>query len=513
MKELLAEIQERLQAALPGLDSFFLPPATEQDLRNTEEELGFSLPADLREFYLIHNGETENGPGLFFGLPFLSLEDMLTEWRIWAGLEEECSDIGDHDSVPAGWIKEKYINRYWIPISKDWGGNNLGIDLDPDERGVKGQVINFGPDEEVKYVIARNIGDLLQYIRDMLVAGNYGIQQEEDYVSWSFGRKGEVHFLDAIRSLELPVLEPIRENTNALDVQEWFAGQKEEWKERILDHSRSPEAFLRAKKLLLIRKGLTDIAPLAFCKEVRELLLSANEIRSIEPFSGCEQLKRLYLTQNPVSDLRPLQKLPHLQELNLAETAVTDVSALSCMPKLTKLDVQHTEIRDFSPLQSIQSLRVLEVSQPDADQLHSLSTLTQLQELTISGLGEMAESDIHVLGQLVNLRTLQLEEVSLPNLAFLRNCRKLQNLILKDSDVQDMSALAFLENLKTLELDDCPDVGKLEEIARSTSLRKVTASFQQFFLLKDRFEQKIDFSTITGEMTDEEEEIWLYYNR
>ncbi len=41
--------------------------------------------------------------------------------------------------------------------------------------------------------------------------------------------------------------------------------------------------------------------------------------------------------------------------------------------------------------------------------------------------------------------------------------------------------------------------------------RKITASFAQFALLKDSFDWKIDFSTITGSMTDEEDEIWYAY--
>lgn len=68
-------------------------------------------------------------------------------------------------------------------------------------------------------------------------------------------------------------------------------------------------------------------------------------------------------------------------------------------------------------------------------------------------------------------------------------------------------------NLQSLELSGCPDIGKLEEIARSVSLKKITASFPQFALLKDRFVRKIDFSTMTGSMTDEEEEIWYEYVR
>lgn len=67
--------------------------------------------------------------------------------------------------------------------------------------------------------------------------------------------------------------------------------------------------------------------------------------------------------------------------------------------------------------------------------------------------------------------------------------------------------------MTTLELNGCPDVGNVEELSRSTSLRKIAASYQQFSLLKDRFDRKIDFSTMTGNMTDEEEEIWYRYLR
>lgn len=513
LKELLNEITERLRGDLPELAASFNPPATEIELRQAEEELGFSLPAELRELYLIHNGESEHGPGLFFGLPFLSLDGMLTEWRIWAELEEEYAWEGEHYSVPAAWIKERYIHRCWLPISKDWGGNHLGIDLDPDEQGRKGQVINFGRDEEVKYVIAHRLTHLLQFIRDTAKERNYTVHEEEDYRFWSYGRDSQIHFLDAIRSLDLPVLEPLRLDSNAPDPLAWFGGLDDKWKARVVAACGSPEACVRAKRLRFIQEGLADIAPLARCTDVRELVLSVNEIRSIEAVSHCTQLKRLYLGKNPVSDLRPLQGLMHLQELFLAGTEVTDLSPLSVLPKLRALDVQQTAIRDWSPLKAVHSLRALEVSRPDGEQLRGLAELEQLAELTLSGLGSIAEDDLAVLGQLVNLRVIQLEEVSLPNLEFLRNCRKLRTVKMTNPAVKDISILADLENLQSLELSGCPDIGKLEEIARSASLKKITASFPQFALLKDRFGRKIDFSTMTGSMTDEEEEIWYEYVR
>jgi len=99
----------------------------------------------------------------------------------------------------------------------------------------------------------------------------------------------------------------------------------------------------------------------------------------------------------------------------------------------------------------------------------------------------------------------------LTNLEFVQGCHKLQELVLKDSAVLDMSTVAKLKNLHTLSMSGCPDVGKLEEVARSASLKKIMASYQQFSLLKERFDRIIDFSTMSGCMTEEESEIWHEY--
>ncbi|TVY03367.1 SMI1/KNR4 family protein [Cohnella terricola] len=512
MKQTLQEIAELLRDKLPELGHSLNPPAVEEELLKAEEELGYSLPAELRELYLTHNGEKEDGPGLFFGLPFLSLEGMLAEWRIWEGLEEQMEGLeSGHYSVPAGWIKERYINRGWLPISKDWGGNNLGVDMDPDREGTAGQIINFGRDEEIKYVIARNLRHWLQFIRDTAKAGNYTVHEEDEYRHWTLGRDGSTHLFDAVRSLELPVLEPVQPKVPEVDAAEWMSGLDQEWQTRVANNGGTPDKFLRTKRLMFIREGLTDISPLARCEEVRELVLSRNEISSVTALSGCTQLKTLYLGGNPVTDLRPLQGLKHLKELILSESAVADLSPLSAMASLRALDVQQTPIRDYSPLRQLASLRVLEVSDPDADQVRQLAELRQLKELTIVRLGAGAESELKALGQLSNLEILHLDEVSLNSLSFVRKCRKLRTVTIKNSSVQDASALGELPNLHSLELQGSPEIGGLERVAKSDSLKRASVAFPQFVLLSKHSNRYFDFSTMNGRMTDEESTIWHQY--
>jgi cell wall assembly regulator SMI1 len=60
-------------------------------------------------------------------------------------------------SSPENTIKKKYFHLKWIPVFSDYGGNYIGIDLDPDTKGKKGQVIIFGRDEENMIVLADNL--------------------------------------------------------------------------------------------------------------------------------------------------------------------------------------------------------------------------------------------------------------------------------------------------------------------------------------------------------------------
>jgi len=66
-------------------------------------------------------------------------------------------------SHPANAIKKKYFHIKWLPILSDFGGNYIGLDLDPDKKGVKGQVIVFGRDEEDMFVIANSWSEFLDF--------------------------------------------------------------------------------------------------------------------------------------------------------------------------------------------------------------------------------------------------------------------------------------------------------------------------------------------------------------
>src|SRR5690606_4093300 len=124
--------------------------------------------------------------GPWYGMDFLSLNRVLEQWESWketiVGFTQ--NDVADLDkycsSVPEGHVKAKYATIKWIPFAYDWGGNYLGIDLDPDAKGKVGQVINFGRDESKKFVVAPDIPSFVEWLVSELDSGNFSIRVEDD---------------------------------------------------------------------------------------------------------------------------------------------------------------------------------------------------------------------------------------------------------------------------------------------------------------------------------------------
>lgn len=497
-------IEEMKQQFSQHFKPFLNPPATMDEIEAAEAKMGVAFPDDLKALYLTHNGEMESGPGLFFGLPFLSLDDMLSEWQTWVELSGDAElDAIESYSVPDSWIKEQYINRYWLPIAIDYGGNHLGIDMDPGSEGIRGQVINFGRDEEVKYVIAHNLADLLAFIVQTLKNGTYTIDEEDH---WSYGEHEEAHFFDVLSQTGLPVFHAKRTETTALAANEWFDGLSDEWKEIVRSMADKLEQFSKKKVFYLMGKHISDLAPLAVCEDAREVVLSGNDVTDLAPLQSLSALKRLYIGGNPVTDLTPLTNLTKLSYLNISKTAVTSLHPLASLPSLKELAVEHASVSDYRVFGQMKKLRTLSVSIRNAEQLADLTDAVQLKGLHIYGLIDVRAADFHLLAKLKNVTDLTIERTVFNEVSFLSSLQKLQRLTFVDCSIRDISAVSTLERLAHLELSGTP-AGHLEAVAASSSLQSFAGAFSQFYTLQALMD-KVDFSKIIGHMTEEEREIW-----
>ncbi|HZZ79660.1 MAG TPA: SMI1/KNR4 family protein [Gemmataceae bacterium] len=175
-------------ANVPQLTRADCPPALEAEIRKFEDAIGQKLPKDVRASYRIYNGQCA-GLGIVFGLAVDPLQECLHNWTNWINGYQMNVDDGsaaDMDarcsSFPAEFVRQHYFDRGWIPLTSDFSGNHIGIDLNPGPRGTRGQVIIFGRDDELHSVLALSWGQFLTDLADELQAGNWRLDAtDQDY--------------------------------------------------------------------------------------------------------------------------------------------------------------------------------------------------------------------------------------------------------------------------------------------------------------------------------------------
>lgn len=157
------------------------PGATEADIAKLEETVEVKLPPDLLHSLKLHNGDrseqdavemrskgdsdtadNEFKSGVICGLELMPIDRIIGAWQDWRELDD--SDDSEYECVPEGSIQSAYTNPGWIGLAYDAGGNYLGVDLAPGPNGVVGQVINFGPDENTRYVIAQSWSEFISMV-------------------------------------------------------------------------------------------------------------------------------------------------------------------------------------------------------------------------------------------------------------------------------------------------------------------------------------------------------------
>ena len=219
---------------------------TQNDVNELEHELDCSLPLEVRESLQIHDGQERGGrpTGMIFGCMLLDCEEIVQEWKNWRVVNEEYLTapanhrtqfppkafagassstaqssqpatnplwrqelLEKQDSQPPKAVQKAYAHPGWIPLARDWGGNNLAVDLAPGPVGKWGQIIIFGRDYDCKYVIARSWSAFLAMVADDMSSEKVFVDEETQELK--------------LREFKQATVEPAY-----LDILRWRADQK-----------------------------------------------------------------------------------------------------------------------------------------------------------------------------------------------------------------------------------------------------------------------------------------------
>ena len=147
-----------------GLTDTLHDGASPDDIAQLERDLNLTLPTDLRDSLLRHNGSDE-GAWPYGGL--LDVKGIKSETDIWRGLLDDGTfgDRADHDaSLRPGMTQTGWWHHGWVPLDADGGGNGHVVDTAPGENGSLGQVLFM--DHEVGPT-GPQFGSTVEYLQEI----------------------------------------------------------------------------------------------------------------------------------------------------------------------------------------------------------------------------------------------------------------------------------------------------------------------------------------------------------
>ena len=157
------------------LESLLFPGASEAEIADVEDGLGYEIPAELKGLYRIANGQVDlwNKPELIsdisggkraaamFGhFRFLTLQEALAEHRERLSMHEEDDSFEPWGFRPDDPIAPVDWKPSWFAFAAADAGNGYAVDVAPPGGGDVGQIIQVGPDFE-RHLIASSLSELM----------------------------------------------------------------------------------------------------------------------------------------------------------------------------------------------------------------------------------------------------------------------------------------------------------------------------------------------------------------
>ncbi|KAF2718354.1 1,3-beta-glucan biosynthesis protein [Polychaeton citri CBS 116435] len=288
--------------------------ATINDINELEHQLDCSLPTEVRESIALHDGQERGGlpTGLVFGCMLLDCEEISQEWQQWRTVNEAYfgetqyeipqapikafagssssvipvaqaqqsanpnwrQELQDRqDSQPEKAIQKVYAHPAWIPLARDWGGNNICVDLAPGPTGQWGQVILMGRDYDCKYVIARSWSQFLATVADDMGSDKWYIDEETNELKLRvFKQPGvEPAYIDILRwrsdqkyGRRKPRKGPLRINSNVSGAPNGYSPYASPTSD---DRGRSPHRYTNGKAPITNSPKMGISSPLARVQE------------------------------------------------------------------------------------------------------------------------------------------------------------------------------------------------------------------------------------------------------
>jgi cell wall assembly regulator SMI1 len=189
-EELWGRLERQLFIHAPKLLASLQPGLNQSSLLTFEENIGQTLPEDIRFAYMRHNGVKDVGGnplGLFGKISWYSLDWSLDWWNAicedTAGYTTE--SVCAFDETDERWNQVAVVPfdlppKTWIPMGAS-AGTSIFIDLSPGVTGYSGQIISHHSSGAVS-VVANSLSDYLIDLVKSLEANEIALMLQPDTI-------------------------------------------------------------------------------------------------------------------------------------------------------------------------------------------------------------------------------------------------------------------------------------------------------------------------------------------
>lgn len=170
IQELWHRIERVLEAHAPDSAKTLAPPASDRELDELEAAIHLTLPADLRAFLKIHNGQIDpTRLHVFCGEgTLLDTREIADRWRMSTEINRDT--FGDSSDRGPWW------KTTCIPLT-DADGNMLCVDMDPELGDQIGEVVCHVHDSEIERGLGSSLKEWLSVLADNLDAGRFSVEE------------------------------------------------------------------------------------------------------------------------------------------------------------------------------------------------------------------------------------------------------------------------------------------------------------------------------------------------
>ncbi|MEM7012435.1 MAG: SMI1/KNR4 family protein [Verrucomicrobiota bacterium] len=148
-------------------------------LRLAEEEFENPIPSDLRIFWSLTDGQSQNlnSPGVYQGdFRFLSIKHSMELRDEMQQFQDETNEKDFAEIYTGEGVQPGFWRAGWIPFAHAHDGSLLCVDLEPLTGGTVGQVIGVYIQSE-RHLLAASFGEWLAALVTDLEGGKYRVDE------------------------------------------------------------------------------------------------------------------------------------------------------------------------------------------------------------------------------------------------------------------------------------------------------------------------------------------------